>query len=125
MVLSILWASILNSRSPSSAEIQNFTRRLCGCCNFSPPTTAKSICSLLSFNPSSFANCFRITRWSGGQTTSLSPLRFRVRSPGRFILMWTRTQSSCEKSIVNALPKVVDFLRVLRFFPTEKVDRVG
>ena len=26
----------------------------------------------------------------GGQTTRLSPLRFRVRSPVRFILMWTR-----------------------------------
>ena len=39
--------------------------------------------------------------------------------------MWIRTQSSCEKSIVNALPKVVGFLRVLRFPPTGKVDWVG
>ena len=39
--------------------------------------------------------------------------------------MWTRTQSSREKSIVNALPKVVGFLRVLRFPPTEKVDLGG
>jgi hypothetical protein len=31
---------------------------------------------------------------------------------------------SCEKS-VNALPKVVGFLRVLQFPPTGKVDRVG
>ena len=31
---------------------------------------------------------------------------------------------SCEES-VNALPKVVGFLRVLRFPPTGKVDRVG
>ena len=38
----------------------------------------------------------------------------------------TRTQSSCEKSKkVNALPEVVGFLRVLRFPPTGKVDRVG
>jgi hypothetical protein len=38
----------------------------------------------------------------------------------------TRIQSSCEKSEkVNALPKVVGFLRVLRFPPTGKVDRVG
>jgi hypothetical protein len=38
----------------------------------------------------------------------------------------TRTQSSCEKSKkVNALPKVVGFLLVLRFSPTGKVDRVG
>ena len=66
---------------------------------------------------------FEITelRWCSGQTTRLSPLRFRVRSPVR----WTRTQSSCEESKVNALPKVVGFLRVLRFPPTGKVDRVG
>ena len=32
-------------------------------------------------------------RWCSGQTIRLSPLRFRVRSPVRFILMWTRTQS--------------------------------
>ena len=48
-------------------------------------------------------------RWCSGQTTRLSPLRFRVRSPVRFILMWTRTQSSDKKSIVNALPKVRGF----------------
>ena len=64
-------------------------------------------------------------RWCSGQTTRLSPLRFRVRSLVWFILMWTRTQSSCEKSIVNALPKVMGFLRVLRLPPTGKVDRVG
>ena len=45
-------------------------------------------------------------RWCSGQTTRLSPLRFRVRSP----VSWTRTQSSFEKSKVNALPKVVGFL---------------
>ena len=43
------------------------------------------------------------------QPTCLSPLRLWVRSLIRFILMWTRTQSSCEKSTVNALPKVVGF----------------
>ena len=32
---------------------------------------------------------------------------------------------SCETESVNALPKVVGFLRVLRFLPTGKVDRVG
>ena len=32
--------------------------------------------------------------WCGGQTTRLSPLRFRVRSLVRFILMWTRSKSS-------------------------------
>ena len=37
-------------------------------------------------------------RWCSGHTTRLSPLRFQVQSPVR----WTRTQSSCEKSIVNA-----------------------
>ena len=35
--------------------------------------------------------------------------------------MWTRTQSSCDKSMVNALPKVVGFLRVLRFLPQGKL----
>ena len=30
-------------------------------------------------------------------TTSVLPLKFRVQSPVRLILMWTRTQSSCEK----------------------------
>ena len=40
-------------------------------------------------------------RWCSGQTTRLSPLRFQVRSPVRFTLMWTRTQSSCEKSIYS------------------------
>ena len=37
------------------------------------------------------------------------------------------TQSSCEKrlGIVNALPKVVEFLRVLPFPPTGKVHRGG
>ena len=40
----------------------------------------------------------RKTRWCSGQTTCVSPLRFRVQSPVRFILMWTRIQSSCEKS---------------------------
>ena len=54
------------------------------------------------------------------------PLAFRLPSsiPSKVILMWTRTQSSYEKSIVNALPKVVGFLRVLRFPPTGKVDWV-
>ena len=42
------------------------------------------------------------------------------RSPIGFILM-----SIAEKSIANVLPKVVRFLRVLRFPPTGKVDRVG
>jgi hypothetical protein len=37
----------------------------------------------------------------------------------------TRTQFSCEKSKVNALPKVVGSLRVLWFPPTGKVDSVG
>jgi hypothetical protein len=31
----------------------------------------------------------------------------------------------CEKKSVNALPKIVGFLRVLRFPPTGNVDRVG
>jgi hypothetical protein len=43
----------------------------------------------------------------------------------KYFLNATRTQSSCEKSKVNALPKVVGFPRVLRFPPTGKVDRVG
>ena len=64
---------------------------------------------------SAYWNAVMGLRWCSGQTTRLSPLRFRVGSPVRFILMWTRTQSSCEKSIVNTLPKVVGFLRVLRF----------
>ena len=69
-----------------------------------------------------YMQCYSMgLRWCSGQTTRLSPLRFRVRSPVR----WTRTQSSCEMSIVNALPKVVGFLRVLPFPPTGKVDRLG
>ena len=44
------------------------------------------------------------------KTTHLSLLRFRVRSPVRS----TRTQSQREKSIVNALSRVVGFLQVLR-----------
>ena len=36
-------------------------------------------------------------RWCSGQTTRLSPLRFRVRSPVR----WTRTQSSCEAEYIT------------------------
>ena len=59
--------------------------------------------------------------WCCGQTTCISPLRFRVWSPGRLILMWTRTQSS--KSMFNALPNVMGFLRVLQFPPTGNVDR--
>ena len=55
-----------------------------------------------------------------GQTTRLSPLKFRVRSP----VTWLEPSPSYEMSIVNALPKVVGFLRVLRFPPTGKVDRV-
>ena len=56
-----------------------------------------------------------------------SPFTSKVPSsiPNKVMLMWTRTQSLCEKSIVNALPKVVGFLRVLRFPPTGKVDWVG
>ena len=52
--------------------------------------------------------------WCSGQTTRRSPLRFRLRSPVR----QTRTQLSCEMTIVNALPKVVGSLRILRFPPT-------
>ena len=52
-------------------------------------------------------------------------LRFLSSIPSKVILMWTRAQSSCEKSIVNALPKVVDFLPVLWFRPMEKVDLGG
>jgi hypothetical protein len=38
---------------------------------------------------------------------------------------WILATDSCEKSKVNALPKVVGFLRVLWFPPTGQVDRVG
>ena len=40
-------------------------------------------------------------------------------------VQYVKSLYSCEKSIVNALPKVVGFLRVLRFPPTGKVDWVG
>ena len=56
-------------------------------------------------------------RLCSGQTTHLSPL---VRSPVRFILMWTRSQSSCEKSIVNALPTWV-FSGYSGFLPQGKL----
>ena len=48
-------------------------------------------CSRLTF---STVILYTRLRWCSGQTTRLSPLRFRVRSPVR----WTWTQSSCEKS---------------------------
>ena len=38
---------------------------------------------------------------------------------------YSNTTIKTYKSIVNALPKVVGFLRVLRFPLTGKVDRVG
>jgi hypothetical protein len=66
-------------------------------------------------------------RGFGGQR--LAHLPFTSEAAGsnltKYILNATRTQSSCEKSKVNALPKVVGFPRVLRFPPTGKVDRVG
>ena len=96
--------------------------------SFTQPETTDTWCKSLNLptvDASLSSSKVEGLRWCSGQTTRLSPLRFRVRSPVRFTLMWTRTQSSCEKSIVNALPKVVGFLRVLRFPPTGKVDRVG
>jgi hypothetical protein len=44
------------------------------------------------------------------------------------LYLWDRGfdfRDSLWKESVNALPKVVGFLRVLRFPPTGKVDRVG
>jgi hypothetical protein len=39
--------------------------------------------------------------------------------------MWLEPSPHVKRVKVNALPKVVGFLRVLRFPPTGKVDRVG
>jgi hypothetical protein len=39
--------------------------------------------------------------------------------------MWLEPSSHVKRAKINALPKVVGFLRVLRFPPTGKVDRVG
>ena len=61
--------------------------------------------------------CLQGLRWCSCQTTRLSSLRFRVRS----LVTWIRIQSSCEMSIVNALPRVVG----LRFPPTGNADRLG
>ena len=71
--------------------------------------------------------CCELLRGFGGVVSDHSPFTSKAPSsiPSKVILMWTRTQSSCEKSVVNALPKVVGFLRVLRFPPTGKVDWVG
>ena len=44
---------------------------------------------------------------------------------GENISMWLETSPHVKRVKVNALPKVVGFLRVLRFPPTGKVDRVG
>jgi hypothetical protein len=44
---------------------------------------------------------------------------------GTSLLDSYETTDSCEKSQVNALPKVVGFLRGIGFPPTGKVDRVG
>ena len=61
-------------------------------------------------------------RGFGGVVVRPLGYEFRVLSPVRFILMWTRTQPWCEKSTVNALLKVMDFFPVLRSPP---VDWVG
>jgi hypothetical protein len=41
------------------------------------------------------------------------------------ISMWLEPSPHVKRVKVNALPKVVGLLRVLRFPPTGKVDRVG
>ena len=46
-------------------------------------------------------------------------------SLGENFLNATRTQSSCEKSKCQRSAESRGFLRVLRFPPTGKVDRVG
>ena len=52
-----------------------------------------------------------------------SPFTCKVDCRGFESQQCSRTQSS--RAQVNALRKVVGFLRVLRFPPTGKVDRVG
>ena len=56
-------------------------------------------------------------RWLSRVSDVLPPLRSRVRS-------LYRTSDRTWEEFVNALPKVVGFLRVLRFPPIGKVDRV-
>ena len=55
--------------------------------------------------------------WRNRQGKRLSPLRSRIRISVRTRYTHVRR--------VNALPRVVGFLRVLRFPPTWNVDRVG
>ena len=55
--------------------------------------------------------------WLSRVSDVLPPLRSRVRS-------LYRTSDRTWEEFVNALPKVVGFLRVLRFPPIGKVDRV-
>ena len=55
--------------------------------------------------------------WFSRVSDVLPPLRSRVRA-------LYRTSDRTWEEFVNALPKVVGFLQVLRFPPTGKVDRV-
>jgi hypothetical protein len=63
----------------------------------------------------------------GGQVVSvcLSPLRPQVQVSVRTFSMRLEPGPHVKRVKVNALPKVVGFLRVLRFPPTGKVDGVG
>jgi hypothetical protein len=54
-----------------------------------------------------------------------SPLRPQVQVSVRTFSMRFEPSPHVKRVKVNALPKVVGFLRVLRFPPTGKVDRVG
>ena len=64
-------------------------------------------------------------RWPSGYRTCLSPLRPQVQVSVRTFSMRLEPSPHVKRVKVNALPKVVGFLRVLRFPPTGKVDRVG
>ena len=64
-----------------------------------------------------FHGCNR-SRWLSRLSDVLPPLRSWVRA-------LYRASDRTWEEFVNTLPKVVGFLRLLRFPPTGKVDRVG
>ena len=62
--------------------------------------------------------------WWLSPNDGFAPLRSWVGGPGNEVGVRALCRTS-DRTFVNTLPKVVGFLRVLRFPPTGKVDRVG
>ena len=61
----------------------------------------------------------------GASVAKWLSLRSQVQVSVRTFSMRLEPSPHVKRVKVNALPKVVGFLRVLRFPPTGKVDRVG